>query len=145
MTGLIYLLKSTSSIQAINKTTKLFFIHCISVAPVFINANDPIQFGCYGQEMDVSVFVYNKYGTLQTTISKSSKPLNKKGIQKTILKQDIFHGVKVTVAVTNIKFQLTLDGIDGFTNYTVNACNKKGCNAFTVKVTSKCKLAICIR
>ncbi|CAC5426783.1 unnamed protein product [Mytilus coruscus] len=110
------------------------------VPPIFVNANKPIQFGRYGQKMNLTVLLYNKYGTIQTTISKLFKPLNTETRQETIKTQDISHDVNVTVSGIKITFQLTLDKIEDFTDYTIQACNEMGCNELTVKITSASKL-----
>ncbi|XP_052079066.1 uncharacterized protein LOC127717467 isoform X2 [Mytilus californianus] len=104
------------------------------VPPIFVNANKPIQFGSYGQKMNLTVHLYNKYGTIQTTISKLNETLNIHGRQERILTQDVFHGVNVTVSGIKITFQLTLDKIEDLTEYTTKACNEKGCNDLTVKI-----------
>ncbi|CAC5394317.1 unnamed protein product [Mytilus coruscus] len=106
------------------------------VPPVFLNANDPIQFGRYGQKMNVSVLLYNKFGTIQTDILKLNESLNIYGRQETIRTHDMFHDVNVRVSGIKITFQLTLDKIEDFRDYTIKACNEKGCNKLTVKIRS---------
>ncbi|XP_052079064.1 uncharacterized protein LOC127717466 [Mytilus californianus] len=109
------------------------------VPPIFVNANKPIQYGRYGQKIQLKVQLYNKYGTIQTTISKQNETLDIHGRQERILTQDMFHGVNVTVSGIKITFRLTLAKIKDFTDYTIKACNNKECNVYTVKVTSKCR------
>ncbi|CAC5372145.1 unnamed protein product [Mytilus coruscus] len=104
------------------------------VPPVFVNANKPIQFGRYGQRMNLTVFLYNKYGTIQTTISKQNETLHTHGRQETIQTHDIFHDVNVTVSGIKITYLLTVDTIEDFTDYTIKACNGNGCNELTVKI-----------
>ncbi|VDI11168.1 Hypothetical predicted protein [Mytilus galloprovincialis] len=108
-------------------------------SPIFVNANEPIQYGRYGEKTNLKVHLYNKYGTIQTTISKRNEILNIHGRQEKVLTQDIFHDINVTVSGIKITFLLTLGRIDDFTDYTIKACNNKGCNVFTVKVTSNCR------
>ncbi|CAC5372146.1 CADM4 [Mytilus coruscus] len=105
------------------------------VPPIFVITNKPIQFGRYGQKMNLTVLLYNKYGTIQTTISKQNEPLHTETIQETIKTQDISHDVILTVSGIKITFQLTLDKIEDFTDYTIKACNEMGCNELTVKIT----------
>ncbi|CAC5407978.1 unnamed protein product [Mytilus coruscus] len=105
------------------------------VPPIFVIANKPIKFGCYGQKMNLTVLLYNKYGTIQTTISKLSEPLYTETRQAMIKTQDISHDVNVTVSGIKRTFQLTLDKTEDFTDYTKKACNEMGCNELTVKIT----------
>ncbi|XP_063411585.1 protein turtle-like [Mytilus trossulus] len=107
------------------------------VPPIFVNANKPIQIGRYGQKMNITVLLYNKYDTIQTAISKLNKPLYTKTNQESIWTQDIFHDVNVTVSGVKITFQLTLVKTEDFTDYTIKACNKMGCNELLVKIISE--------
>ncbi|XP_076088491.1 nephrin-like [Mytilus galloprovincialis] len=107
------------------------------VPPIFVNANKPIQIGCYGQKLNLTVLLYNKYGTMETTISNPNKPLYTDIYQQMIQTQDIFHDVNVTVSGVKITFQLTLNKAEDFTDYTIKACNEIGCNKLTVEITSE--------
>ncbi|CAG2226569.1 CADM4 [Mytilus edulis] len=107
------------------------------VPPIFVNANKPIQIGCYGKKLNLTVLLYNKYGTMETTISKPNKPLYTDIYQESIQTQDIFHDVNVTVFGVKITFQLTLNKAEDFTDYTIKACNEIGCNKLTVEITSE--------
>ncbi|CAC5372896.1 unnamed protein product [Mytilus coruscus] len=86
--------------------------------------------------MNLTVLLYNKYGTIQTTKSKLNENLHTETRQKTIKTQDISHDVNVTVSGIKITFQLTLENIEDFTDYTIKACDEMGCNELTVKITS---------
>lgn len=81
----------------------------------------------------------NTFGTIQTYISKQNETLDTQGRQEKITIHDIFQDVNVTVYGIKIIFQLTLDTAEDFTDYTIKACNQKGCNELTVKVKSECK------
>ncbi|VDI77322.1 Hypothetical predicted protein, partial [Mytilus galloprovincialis] len=107
--------------------------------PIFVSANRPIQYGRFGEKTNLRVHLYTTYGTIQTNISKRNEILKIHGRQKRILTHDMFHGVYVTVFGIKITFQLKLANIEDFTDYTIKACNNKGCNVFTVKVTSHCR------
>ncbi|XP_052079070.1 uncharacterized protein LOC127717470 [Mytilus californianus] len=107
------------------------------VPPTFVNSNKQIQIGRYGKEINLTVLVYNKYGKLKTNLSKQNKYLNAHEIQEMIRIQAMVYGVNITVACIKITFQLTLDEIEDFTDYTIEACNKKGCNKLTVKIKSE--------
>ncbi|CAC5372894.1 unnamed protein product [Mytilus coruscus] len=112
----------------------IFYINFILIPPKFVNSNKQIQIGRYGKEINLTVLVYNKYGTLKTNLSKRNKSLNAHGIQESIQIHEMVYGVNVTMACIEITFQLTLDEIEDFTDYTLEACNKKGCNELTVKI-----------
>ncbi|XP_052079069.1 uncharacterized protein LOC127717469 [Mytilus californianus] len=137
----IYKCKTTNGINGANG--RLYQKGSVRITnkapPIFVNANKPIQYGRYGQKIKLKVQLYNKYGTIQTTISKLNEPLNIHGRQERILTHDMFHGVDVTVSGIKITFRLTLAKIEDFTDYTIKACNNITCNVFTVKVTSNCR------
>ncbi|CAC5418263.1 unnamed protein product [Mytilus coruscus] len=107
--------------------------------PKFVNSNKQIQIGRYGKEINLTVLVYNKYGTLKTNLSKRNKSLNAHEIQESIEIHEMVYDVNVTLACITITFQLTLDEIEDFTDYTIEACNKKGCHQLTVKIKSENK------
>ncbi|XP_076107481.1 cell adhesion molecule DSCAM-like [Mytilus galloprovincialis] len=104
------------------------------VPPSFVNSNKQIQFGRYGKEMNLTVLVYNKYGTLKTNLLQRNKTLNVNELQKSIDIHEMVHDVNITVACIKIIFQLTLNKIEDCTDYTIEACNKKGCNELMVKI-----------
>ncbi|VDI11165.1 Hypothetical predicted protein [Mytilus galloprovincialis] len=108
-------------------------------SPIFVNGNKPIQYGQYGEKTNLEVYLYNTYGTIQTTISKRNEILNIHGRQEKVQTQDMFYDINVTVSGIKITFLLTLGRIDDFTDYTITACNYWGCNVFMVKVTSNCR------
>ncbi|VDI57359.1 Hypothetical predicted protein [Mytilus galloprovincialis] len=106
--------------------------------PIFSNGNKPIQFGRYAQKMNLTVLMNNKFGTIQTYyISKQNETLDIQGRQEKIKLHDIVQDVNVTVSGIKIIFQLTLYTAEDFTDYTIKACNQKGCNELTVKVKSE--------
>ncbi|CAC5383223.1 unnamed protein product [Mytilus coruscus] len=98
-----------------------------TVLPIFVNSNKAIEFGFYGRMIDLTVLVYNKFGSMQTDISKQNDTLNVQAKQENSSMNDLFQGVKVTVSGIKITFQLSLDTEDDFTSYYIKACNQKGC------------------
>ncbi|XP_071149255.1 nephrin-like isoform X1 [Mytilus edulis] len=104
------------------------------VPPKFVNSNKEIQFGRYGKETNLTVLVYNKYGTLKTNLLQRNKTLNIHGLQRSINIHEMVQDVNITVACIQIIFQLTLNRKEDCTDYTIEACNKKGCNELMVKI-----------
>ncbi|CAG2226571.1 unnamed protein product [Mytilus edulis] len=104
------------------------------VPPKFVNSNKQIQFGRYGKETNLTVLVYNKYGTLKTNLLQRNKTLNIHGLQRSINIHEMVQDVNITVACIQIIFQLTLNRKEDCTDYTIEACNKKGCNELMVKI-----------
>ncbi|VDI70162.1 Hypothetical predicted protein [Mytilus galloprovincialis] len=104
------------------------------VPPKFVNSNKQIQFGRYGKETNLTVLVYNKYGTLKTNLLQRNKTLNIHGLQRSIDIHEMVQDVNITVACIQIIFQLTLNRKEDCTDYKIEACNKKGCNELMVKI-----------
>ncbi|CAG2207352.1 unnamed protein product [Mytilus edulis] len=95
--------------------------------PIFVNSNKAIEFGLYGQIIDLTVLVYNNGGSIMTNISKQDESLNIQGKRENSSMNDVFHGIKITVSGIKITFQLSLKTEADFTSYFINACNQKGC------------------
>lgn len=84
--------------------------------------------------IDLTVLVYNNFGSIMTTISKQNESLNIQAKRENSSMNDVFHGVKITVSGIKITFQLSLNTDADFTSYFINVCNLKGCNVFSVQV-----------
>ncbi|CAC5383632.1 unnamed protein product [Mytilus coruscus] len=94
--------------------------------PIFVKANKRIQFGQYGQKINLSVFLYNKFGNIQTRISNQNMDLKIQSTEENIQKYDLFHNVNVTVNGIKISFQMVLNKSEDFKDYTIKACNQIG-------------------
>ncbi|XP_076088315.1 neural cell adhesion molecule 1-like [Mytilus galloprovincialis] len=134
----IYTCKSTNGILDVHR--QLYQNGTILIndegPPIFVKANKPIQFGQYRQEINLTVFLYNKFGSIQTNITKENKMLNIQTTEEKIVTNDVFHNVNVTVNVIKKTFKIVLDKAEDFNDYTITACNKKGCNAYMVMIKS---------
>ncbi|XP_063418428.1 uncharacterized protein LOC134701226 [Mytilus trossulus] len=104
------------------------------VPPIFVSSNNEVQDGRYGQKINLTVILYNKFGRIQTYISKLNESLNISANQQLILTHELSHNVNITVSGIKVTFQMILDKDDDFTNYTIKACNEEGCNEFIVEI-----------
>ncbi|CAG2248792.1 unnamed protein product [Mytilus edulis] len=104
--------------------------------PIFVKANKPIQFGQYRQEIDLTAFLYNTFGNIQTNIAKENKTLNTQTTKEKIVTNDVFHNINVSVNGIKITFKIVLDNTEDFNDYKITACNEKGCNAYMVMIKS---------
>lgn len=62
--------------------------------------------------------------------------LNIQTTEKKIVTNDVFHNVNVSVNGIKITFKIVLDKAEDFNDYTITACNQKGCNAYMVMIKS---------
>ncbi|CAC5393297.1 unnamed protein product [Mytilus coruscus] len=104
--------------------------------PIFVKANKPIQFGQYDREINLTVLLYNKFGNIQTNITKGNKALNIQTTEEKIVTNDLFHSVNITVNGIKIIFKMVMDAAEDFKEYTITACNQNGCNAYMVMIKS---------
>ncbi|CAC5393264.1 NEGR1 [Mytilus coruscus] len=104
------------------------------VPPIFVNSNNEVQNGRFGQKINLTVISYNKFGRIQAYISKLNESLNIPANQQRIIIRELFHNVNITVSGIQVTFQIILDTNDDFTNYTIKACNMEGCNEFIVQI-----------
>ncbi|CAC5383236.1 unnamed protein product [Mytilus coruscus] len=104
------------------------------VPPIFVNSNNEVQNGRFGQKINLTVILYNKFGRIQAYISKLNESLNIHANQQRIIIRELFHNVNITVSGIQVTFQIILDTNDDFTNYTIKACNMEGCNEFIVQI-----------
>ncbi|XP_071149213.1 cell adhesion molecule DSCAM-like [Mytilus edulis] len=134
----IYTCKSTNGILDVHR--ELYQEGTIPIndegPPIFVKANKPIQFGQYRQEINLTVFLYNKFGSIQTNITKENKMLNIQTTEEKIVTNDVFHNVNVSVNGIKITFKIVLDKAEDFNDYTITACNQKGCNEYMVMIKS---------
>ncbi|XP_052103117.1 uncharacterized protein LOC127736595 [Mytilus californianus] len=132
----IYTCQTTNGLVGANRwlTQKGSILINDKVPPIFVNSNNEVQDGRFGQTINLTVIVYNKFGWIQAYISKLNESLNIPARQHRILTRELFHNVNVTVTGIQVTFQMILDKENDFTNYTIKACNKEGCNEFIVQI-----------
>lgn len=99
-----------------------------------MNSNNEVQDGRFGQKINLTVILYNKFGRIQAYISKLNESLNIPARQQRTLIREQFHNVNVTISGIQVTFQIILHTYDDFTNYTITACNKEGCYEFIVYI-----------
>ncbi|VDI50285.1 Hypothetical predicted protein [Mytilus galloprovincialis] len=134
----IYTCQATNGMIGANRrlAQKGYILINNKVPPIFMSSNNEVQDGRFGQKINLTVILYNKFGRIQAYISKPNESLNISANQQLILTNELSHNVNITVSGIKVTFQMILDKDDDFTNYTIKACNKEGCNKFIVEIIS---------
>ncbi|CAC5393278.1 unnamed protein product [Mytilus coruscus] len=104
--------------------------------PIFISTNRRVQLGQYGCELNITAFLYSKPENIQLNISNQNKILQPRITHERVRAHDLFYSVNVTVSAIKLVFHLGLASKNDFANYSIEACNPKGCNTFTVDIRS---------
>ncbi|XP_052103116.1 uncharacterized protein LOC127736593 [Mytilus californianus] len=134
----IYVCKVSNGIIARNGT--LYQEGAVNVQfeapPIFISTNKRVQFGQYKCDLNITVVLYSKLDIILLKISNDNRVLHPRITKGRPHTHDIFHGFKLKVHEITIVFHLGLATEEEFVNYTIDACNIKGCNSYTVYLRS---------
>lgn len=118
----------------------LFWIFVpISLAPpIFISTNKRVQFGQYNSELNITVVLYSilELQHVQLQISNHNRNLYPKITKRRAHIHNRFHGFKFIVPKLTVVFHLGVATEEDFVNYTLDACNIKGCTSYTVYLRS---------
>ncbi|CAC5393266.1 HMCN [Mytilus coruscus] len=104
--------------------------------PIFISTNKRVQLGQYRYELNITVSLYSKLDIIQLKISNHNRVLRPRITKGRARTPDIFHDLKLKLPEITVVFHLGLATEEDFVNYTLEACNIKGCNSYTVYLRS---------
>lgn len=104
--------------------------------PIFLATNRRVQFGQYGRDLNITVVLYSKLDIIQLNVSKLNKTLKPNITMSRFHTPDLFRGLDVRVSEITVVFSLGLATKEDFVNYTIDACNREGCNAYYVYLKS---------
>lgn len=118
---------------------QIFFILLllfITGPPTFLLENLKVQYGSYGNLVEVWIQIYSNVELLSSTIRKSDGQKNITSyIDVTrVIGHVVFHGVKVMVLGSKLLFNIRIHNMDDFNNYTVKVCNIKWCINMTLEL-----------
>lgn len=108
-----------------------------SVFPIFPTQNKGVQLGHYGEESNLTIYIYKQDAF--KSIKKHGETLNLKIKKKKVKTSDSFHGINIMVFAMEYLIHLPAATEEDFTNYTIEACNHKSCNSFIVELKSASK------
>lgn len=108
----------------------------ILAPPIFIPTNKRVQFGQYRHELNITVVVYSKLDIIPLKISNHNRVLRPNFTTERVHTDALFYGLKLKQHEITIVCHLGVATEKDFVNYTLEACNMKGCNSFTVHLRS---------
>lgn len=100
-----------------------------------------VQYGAYVNEAGLLVKIYSDTELFSGTIRRSGGQNNVTSYteETRVIGHVVFHGVKVMVLGSKLRFDIYINNDDDFTNYTVKVCNKKGCINMTLELRANSK------
>lgn len=104
--------------------------------PIFISTNKRVQFGIYRCDLNITFVLHSALDILRLNISNHNKVLHPSITMRRAHISNLFHSFKLIVPEITVVVHLGVVTEEVFVNYTIEACNLKGCNSYTVYLRS---------